>query len=101
MRRGKAVLDLDSQSLVGGLGHPRSPGRMLVPQGTAPTPRFAVLGPSMGLRYGKPVATAAGLNECSKTRTVLLAVAEEKVKNKNKNKSIKKRSFCEYLLIGE
>jgi hypothetical protein len=55
---------------------------MLVPQGTAPTPRFAVLGPSRGLRYGTPVATAAGLNERSKTRAVLLAVAEEKVKNK-------------------
>jgi hypothetical protein len=45
-----------------------------------------VLGPSRGLRYGKPVATAAGLNECSKTRTVLLAVAEEKVKNKKNKK---------------
>jgi hypothetical protein len=72
---------------------------MLVPQGTAPTPRFAVLGPSRGLRYGKPVAPAAGLNEHSKTRAVLLAVAEEKVKNKNKNKNIKRRKL--YLLIGE
>jgi hypothetical protein len=47
-----------------------------------------VLGPSRGLRYGTPVATAAGLNERSKTRAVLLAVAEEKVKNKNKKRRI-------------
>lgn len=78
MRRGKAVLDLDSQSLVCGLGHTRSPGRMLVPQGTAPTPRFAVLGPSRGLRYrGRPLRPLPAERVLVKPRTVPMAVAKK------------------------